>query len=62
MDCSRHTNTNTYENLKGSHVDKFINKKFFKSLNELPGQIYEVEINKTFLFYPPAQQTYNVAT
>ena len=33
--------------MKGSHEDKFINKKFFKSLNELADQIYEVEMSKT---------------
>ena len=44
MDGSPHTNTKF---VKGSHVDKFINNKFFKSLNELPDQIYDVEFSKT---------------
>ena len=44
MDRSRHTNT---KYVKGSQVDKFINNRFFKTMNELPEQIYEVEMNKT---------------
>ena len=41
---SRHTNT---KYVKGSQVDKLINNRFFKTLNELPEEIYEVELNKT---------------
>ena len=44
MDRSRHTTT---KYLKGSHVDKFIDNSFFKSLNELKDQIFEVEMSKT---------------
>ena len=44
MDRSRHTNT---KYVKGSQVDKFINNRFFKTMNELPEQIYEVEMSKT---------------
>ena len=44
MDRSRHMTT---KYLKGSHVDKFINNRFFKSLNELKDQIFEVEMSKT---------------
>ena len=44
MDRSRHTNT---KYVKGPQVNKFINNKFFKSLNELPQEIFEVELNKT---------------
>ena len=35
--------------MKGSQVDKFINSRFFKSLNELPDQIYELELSKTHI-------------
>ena len=48
MDRSRHTNT---KYVKGSQVDKFINNKLFKSLNELPQEIYEVELNKTRIMH-----------
>ena len=44
MDRSRHTNT---KYVKGSQVDKFINNRFFKTMNELPEQIYEVEMSKS---------------
>ena len=44
MDRSRHTNT---KYVKGSQVDKFINNRFFKTMNELPEQIYEVQMSKT---------------
>ena len=44
MDRSRHTNT---KYVKGSQVDKFINNRFFKTMNDLPEQIYEVEMSKT---------------
>ena len=46
MDRSRYTNTN---NVKGSQMDNFINNWFFKSLNEMPGQIYELEMRKTHI-------------
>ena len=36
MDRSRHTNT---KYVKGSQVDKFINNRFFKTMNELPSQL-----------------------
>ena len=48
MDRSRHTNT---KYVKGPQVDKFINNKFFKSLNELSQDIYEVELNKTRIIH-----------
>ena len=44
MDRSRHTTT---KYVKGPQVDKFINNRFFKTLNELPEEIYEVEMSKT---------------
>ena len=44
MDRSRHTTT---KYAKGPQVDKFINNRFFKTLNELPEKIYEVEMSKT---------------
>ena len=44
MDRSRHTNT---KYVKGSQVNKFINNRFFKTMNELPEQIYEVEMSKS---------------
>ena len=44
MDCSRHTKT-IY--VKVSHMDKFYDNRFLKPLNELPGQIYAVEMDKT---------------
>ena len=56
-DCSRHT-----KHGKGFQLDNFINNRFSKSLNELPDQIYEIKMNKTFLFYLYyARQAYNVA-
>ena len=44
MDRSRHTNT---KYVKGSQVDKFINNRFFMTMNELPEQIYQVEMSKS---------------
>ena len=44
MDRSRHTNT---KKMKGSQVDKFINKRIFKTMNELPEHIYEIEMSKS---------------
>ena len=44
MDRSQHTTT---KYLKGSHVDQFINNGFFKSLNELKDQIFEVRMSQT---------------
>ena len=44
MDRSRHINT---KYVKGPQVDKFLNNRYFKTLNELPDKIYEVESNKT---------------
>ena len=44
VDRSQHANTKYVE---GSQVDKFINKKFFKTMNELPEQIYEVEMSRS---------------
>ena len=41
-------------------MERFINNRPFKSLNELSDQIYQVEKIKTF-FYHPARRTYNVA-
>ena len=41
---SRHTNTNY---VKGSQLDKFIYNRFFKTIIELPEQIYEVEMSKS---------------
>ena len=48
MDRSRHTTT---KYVKGSQVDKLIDNKFFKTLNELPEEIYEVELNKTRIIH-----------
>ena len=44
MDRSRHT---TIKYLKASHADRFFNKRFFKSLNELKNQVFEVGMSKT---------------
>ena len=44
MDRSRHKTT---KNLEGFHVDRFINNRFFKYLNELKDQIFQVEMSKT---------------
>ena len=44
MDRSQHTNIKF---VKCSHVDKFFKRSFFKSPNELPDQIYEVDMSKT---------------
>ena len=44
MDRSRHRNT---KYVKGPQVDKFINNRFFKTMNELPEEIYEVEMSKS---------------
>ena len=52
-DYNRHTNT---KYVKGSHVDKFVNNRFLRSLNELPEYIYSVEMSNTFLFYHPARE------
>ena len=41
MDRSLHMTT---KYVKGSQVDKFINNRFLKTLNELPEEIYEVEL------------------
>ena len=54
MYCSRHMNT---KYVKGSHVDKFFYNKFFKSLNELPGQIYEAKMSRKFLLLSSCAQT-----
>ena len=43
MDRSRHTST---KYAKGSQVDKFVNNRFFESLNELLDQIYELEMSQ----------------
>ena len=45
-DCSRHMNA---KHVKCSYLDKLISSRCFKSLNELPDQIDEVEMIKTFL-------------
>ena len=44
MDRSQHTNIKF---VKGSQVDKFFKTSFFKSLYELPDQIYVVDMSKT---------------
>ena len=43
MDRSRHSRT---KYVLGTAVDKLINNRFFQKLNELPRQIYEVELKK----------------
>ena len=48
MDRSRHTTT---KYVRGPQVDKFINNRFCKTLNELPEEIYEVELNKTRIIH-----------
>ena len=48
MGRSRHTTT---KYVKGSQVDKFINNRFFMSLNQLPEEIYEVELNNTRIIH-----------
>ena len=46
MDRIRHTNT---KYVKRSQLDKFINNRFFNTMNELPEQVYEVEMSKSRL-------------
>ena len=48
IDRSRHTTT---KYVKGSQVNKLINNRFFKTLNELPEEIYEVGLNKTCIIH-----------
>ena len=43
MNRTRHTKT---KYVPEPMVDKLINNKFFVKLHELPGDIYEVELNK----------------
>ena len=43
MNRNRHTSK---KYVKRSQVDKFVNNRFFKSLNEMPDQIYELEMSK----------------
>ena len=67
IDRSRHTST---KYVKGFQVDELINNRFFKSLNELPGQIFELGRSKTRvehkepifvgLFYSQLSQTHIV--